>query len=272
MKTWLVGVMVVIYGACGDDGAVAIDAPAADTAPPAPSCYLDAVTPAPSCDFSCMTVAWPTTAPDPVVRRGIVYAFFGPEKVGGATVEVHGATDDALLGQTTSSAGPSTLGAYSVSVVTGGVAPRLYAKATKTGLLDGYEYDAYPAFDADHATGHSMQLVADSVLGDLYGSAGVVRDPTRGTLRIQALDCLQHGVAGATATIGDADAVVKYNSGGGAMIPAPFAVATDSSATIWVFNAPVGTQDVVIHAGELTYRASPIGSFANSSTFALRLP
>jgi hypothetical protein len=271
MKTWRIGVMVVIGGACGDDGAVGIDAPTADTAPPVPTCYLDSATPAPSCDFSCTTVAWPTTAPDPVLRKGSVSGFAGTGPLGGANVEVRTVTGDALIGQTTTGSGPSTLGKYTMSIATGGVAPTLYTKATMSGLLDGYEYDPYPTFEAAApAFGHNVLVVDAATLDELYQQAGVDRDPAMGTIQMQALDCLERAVAGVTATV--EDAVVKYNSGAGGTIASPFAVATDSSATIWVFNAPTGPLDVTIHAGELTYRALTVGSFANSWSYALRLP
>jgi hypothetical protein len=241
----------------------------ADAAPPEVKCWIDSASPI-SCDFSCAATSRPTAAPDPIMRSGSVREWRGTGVVSGATVEVRSAGDDTVLATTTTMSGVSTAGRFTTSIATGGTAPALYVKIIAAGHLESYEYDPYPAFDADHASGLVALTATDSVVGALYQSAGLTHDAARGTLQLQVLDCAEHGVSGATVAV--ADTGVRYNSGAGGTTADPRAIATDSSATAWLLDAPAGSLDLTIRAGEVTFRSWKIVSYANAFTYAQRVP
>jgi hypothetical protein len=149
-----------------------------------PDAAVDAE-PIPEGDFSCVDEPRFTTAPDPLPVSGQVMDWDGVP-LAGASVSVHDATTDALIVQTTTSAGLMNKGRYAVQVPTGGQARAIYRKLEAPGQLDTYAYDAWPEFTELR---FSVTMLDQANLDSFYQMAGMTPDPTKGVVWVQAVDC-----------------------------------------------------------------------------------
>ena len=113
--------------------------------------------------------------------------------VGGAAVEIHKPSDDALLVMGTA----ATNGIFALNVATAGVAPAIYRKATLAGRLDGYTYDPYPPFDTNHPN-RDIYAPTAANRDTYYAAAGIASDPAKSTVLVEIFDCLDLQVYGAT--------------------------------------------------------------------------
>lgn len=270
MRRALVGILWCV--ACGDDGGPAVVPDAQpDAAPPTVECWANSADKI-ACDFTCAGVAFPTTAPDPLSHTGSVSEMLGPT-IGGATVEVRDAATDAVLATATTNNGASMVGRFTASIATGGIAPTLYRKIVVSGHPDAYSYDATPAYDAARAANSFSVSPTQAKIDGFYASAFVSHSAGLSLVQLQIQDCAGHGVSGAQVTLEGATKVL-YNSGSGAKIPDPSAaaIATDSTATAWIVDGPVGVLHPTITAGDMTYRDVALAGYADLYTYALRRP
>lgn len=221
-------------------------------------------------ELSCSTTPWPTTAPDPLRVWGrVVNASNGHTPIMGALVEIR-ASDDSLLGQTTSGNDASFPGGYSMDLVTGGVAPTFYRKHTAPGFIDHYTNDAYAMFGAFPYQG-DMQTVA--ARDAYYQQVGVVPDPGKGTLQVAFYNCElwpdQRTVSGVTVAPPPGSTAVYYDD---ELRLDPELLETSSSGMVLLMNVTPGTVDVTAHVGELTYRSWPVTVRAGVWTESVRDP
>jgi hypothetical protein len=252
---------IAALAACGGGSNSKLDAPPAVLDAREPVCWKDSATMA-TCDWSCVGVAWPTTAPDPIALTGSTQmSLFGA--IGGATVTAYAVAGGTVLGTTTSSTVSTNKGHYTISVATGGTAPLTYRKVTLSGYLDGYGYDSTPAFDSAHAD-QILRLWDSGSINSVYQSFGEPYDANLGTLRIQAHDCAYNAVDNVVATT-SSTALIGYDPND------PTATAT-KFGTIWVLRAPVGDIDVDLQVGSISYRAWQLRAYADAVTGIDRYP
>ena len=185
---------MALVAACGGGGGASDDT-SGDDQPPGDAKHLDAAIDITeySGDFACNNVAWPATAPDPLSVIARVKDPVNGANVGGAAVEIHKPSDDALLVMGTA----ATNGIFALNVATAGVAPAIYRKATLAGRLDGYTYDPYPPFDTNHPN-RDIYAPTAANRDTYYAAAGIASDPAKSTVLVEIFDCLDLQVYGAT--------------------------------------------------------------------------
>jgi hypothetical protein len=215
-------------------------------------------------EFACTTVAWPTTAPDPLSLIARVKDPIGPVNVGGANVEIHKRSDDAVLVMGTAAGN----GIFALNVATAGAAPAIYRKATLAGRLDGYTYDPYPPFDTNHPQ-RDVYTPTAANRDTYYTAAGIASDPTKSTVLVEIFDCIDIQVYGATIEAPGAAKVIYFDDGG---VPNGSQLSTGSPGVAVALNVPPGAVDITVHAGSVVYRAVPVTSRANSFIYSPRLP
>ncbi len=215
-------------------------------------------------DFSCATVPWPATAPDPLSVIGRVTDPVGATNVGDATVEIHKRSDDSLVVSGTAASN----GIFAFNLATGGTAPAIYRKATIAGRLDGYTYDPYPPFDTNHPN-RGIYAPTAANRDTYYAAAGIAADPAKATVLVEIFDCLDLQVYGATIDAPGAAKVIYLDDNGA---PSAAQFSTGSPGVAVALNVPPGPADITVHAGSVVYRAVPVTSRANSFLYAPRLP
>jgi hypothetical protein len=221
-------------------------------------------------DWSCAGTPYPSTAPDPLVVRGFVTN--GSMGIGGATVEVHDATSDAPLAQAvTENTSVQSAGRYSMSIATGGTAPKLYRRISSANRLDSIAFDGIPV-----SSSYDLATVqrTDSETQHLYDVAGVARTLTKGAAQFYVFDCgippgTTRNVAGATVDVPPGATLVYMKSDGSLD---PTLTATSTMGAFLLFNVTPGFLDLTIHAGPITYRSWPVRVYANSWTLGPRHP
>ncbi len=223
-------------------------------------------------NFSCVGTPWPTTAPDPLAIEGTIEDDMTGGRLPGQSVEIH-AADGTLLAQMTTTDGPlaQQKGNYYVDVATGGVAPTIYRKASGSGYVDTYTFDAFAVFKSYPVT---TGLPTQSELDAVYQMAGLTSDPSKGTLLVDLYDCnppptAQHIGAGATIEAPLGARVVYQNP---SFQPDPSLDATTVAGSAVILGVTPGTVDVVVHAGDVTYRSWPVQVFAGARTISIRHP
>jgi hypothetical protein len=215
-------------------------------------------------DFTCSGVAWPATSPDPLSIIGRVTDPVAMTNVGGAMVELHKTSDDALLVM----GAAATNGIFAFNVATAGTAPAIYRKATLAGYLDGYTYDPYAPFDTSHSSRGIYTPTAAS-RDTFYAAAGIANDPARSTVLVEILDCIDLPVYGATVEAPGATRVIYLDDGGA---PSGSATSTGSPGIAVVLGVPAGAIDITVHAGSVVFRARPVTARANAFVYSPRLP
>ncbi|MBL0217968.1 MAG: hypothetical protein IPQ07_29325 [Myxococcales bacterium] len=215
-------------------------------------------------DFTCMGTAWPTTAPDPLSVIGRVTDPVTMANGGGATVELHKASDDALIVM----GAAATNGIFAFNLATAGVAPTIYRKATLAGSVDGYTYDPYAPFDGSHA-GRGIYAPTPASRDSYYTAAGLANDPAKGTVLVEIFDCLDLQVYGATIEAPGAAKIIYVDDSGA---PSGTATSTGSPGIAVVLGAPPGPIAITVHAGSVVFRAWPVTSRANAFVYSPRLP
>ena len=235
--------LVLLVAACGSDH----HAPMPDAAPLAG-------------DFSCAGVEWPTTAADMLTLPGqTVSQVLAP--ISGVTVEVHDATNDALLGSTTS----GYQGKYQIPITTGGVAPQLYRSTSLAGYVDTFEVERHAE---DKAYAIQMWMHTPAEMDAYYAAAGVTREPGMGTLELDIYDCAPKYVVGATIDAPGATVIYLDDN----LQPDPSLTAQTAGGGVLVLNAPVGTSDITVHAGPVIYRSWPVQVRADALVVSDRMP
>lgn len=215
-------------------------------------------------DFNCVNTPWPTTTTDPLSFQGRVTDPIGMANVGGAAVEIRKLSDDSVVVMGTA----ATNGIFAFNVPTGGAAPAVYRKASLAGRLDGYTYDPFPPFDANHA-GRGIYAPTAANRDMYYAAAGITADPAKGTVLVEVFDCIDLQIYGATVEAPTAGRVIYLDDGG---MPSGSATATGTPATAVLLNVPVGMLDATVHAGSVVYRPRPITVRANAFTYSPRNP
>ncbi len=252
-----------LLGACGGGGG---GGGGGDDQGPADAKHLDAAVDITelSGDFTCSGVAWPTTAPDPLSVIGRVTDPVAMSNVGGALVELHRTSDDALLVM----GAAATNGIFAFNVATAGTAPALYRKATLAGHLDGYTYDPYAPFDTSHSS-RGIYTPTPASRDTYYAAAGIPNDPARSTVLVEIIDCIDLPVYGATVEAPGATRIIYLDDGGA---PSGSATSTGSPGIAVVLGVPAGVIDITVHAGSVVYRVLPVTSRANAFVYSPRLP
>jgi hypothetical protein len=219
-------------------------------------------------DFACIDTPWPTTAPDPLRISGS----FGQAN---ATVEIHAASGDALLGQATTGGTASTIGKYAIDIATGGVAEDMYRKGSKTGYGDVLVYDPFPASrEFFENTPFSDPAFMDPSWVDVWGEHP---DPTKGSLALVVYDCTlppneMHPVAGATVDVPPGAHALYIPADHVISDATKFITETTATGTVSVTGLSPGTYDLPIHIGGYTYRSRPVEVRANTETYSPRVP
>lgn len=260
---WLTALALV--AACGGGGGSGDDV-AGDDQPPGDAKHLDAAIDVTelSGEFACNTVAWPTTAPDPLSLIARVKDPVAAVNVGDAAVEIRKRSDDTVVVMGTATTG----GLYALNVATGGMAPAIYRKATLAGRLDGYTYDPFPPYDTNHSN-RDIYAPTAANRGTYYAAAGITSDPAKSTVLVEIFDCIDIQVYGATIEAPGAAKIIYLDDGGA---PSGSQLSTGSPGIAVALNVPPGPVDITVHAGSIVYRAVPVTSRANSFIYSPRLP
>lgn len=176
----------------------ATDAASPDASPVPPVDAAPDATPADAgpYDFACSDDPPATTAPGTIsfsgsVRSGIVFT----DPVVGAAVQMRRLSTAELLSSATS----MEMGMFVVLVATGGVPVDAYARVTHASFPEHRFVPAGPA-SADLSMG-TLYLYDDMGWDDLAMVTGVTRDPTKGSLVVNVLDCTGTAVDGAAITL-----------------------------------------------------------------------
>lgn len=254
---------LALIGACG--GGSGADDVAGDDQPPGDAKRDSAIDVTELAgDFSCNTVPWPTTAPDPLSLVGRVTDPVTKTNVGDPTVEIHKRADDSVIVMGAGSAN----GIFAFNLTTGGTAPAIYRKATAAGRLDGYTYDPFPPFDTMRPNRNIYAPTAAN-RDTYYAAAGIAADPTKSTVLVEVLDCLDTVVYGATIDAPGAAKVIYLDDNG---MPSAAQLSTAGPGVAVALNVAAGAADITVHAGSVVYRAVPVTSRANAFIYAPRLP
>ena len=196
-------------------------------------------------------------APDPVTIRGDTFRFSSfantRDVVAGATVTAQGPTG-ALLAQTTS----DTTGAYTLTIPTGGTAPRVALRFEHVGdfittmVLDlRLDHDVV-APDATLYTIGDGPLWSGGSMASVYSSASLSVDPARSTIDVLARDCADQPLDGVEITITPAPQLASYLTTSG--LPSAALTGTNAPFTIAVaFNAVPGATHITARKPGLTF-------------------
>jgi hypothetical protein len=241
-------VFVLCVG-CGDDGAVALDAP-----PDSPEVVYD---------FSCMTDPPPTTADDPTSVNGTIRNLDDTQALAGIDVDVRRASDDTSLATAVTAAS----GTYQTTVATGGSAIEIYRRLSGPGATTTRVYDKrILAF-----TSNLINLLTTTAeRAELAAGFGVTLDPQTGDIATVVRDCSNAQVAGALIAVSPSATNIGYFGDDGVPDPARAATGPDGTAIAW--GVPVGPVSVTIVVGTTTFRSRPIAVEADALSLSFREP
>lgn len=231
------GVLLVLVGACGDDGGMtSIDArpvPATITIKGQAKAY--------------------TASNGTEPREGVLIAAYRHED------------ENTIVAQATS--GPD--GNYEITIETGGVALDGYFKGTLAGSMDTYLYPPWPV--AQDFEGATIAMLTPDIFELLANTFCGANQPMTGKAAITAvvLDSALHAVPGAT--VGSAPAATKYcyNEGG---YPNRTATATADDGTAYFLNLPPGKVTVNAMLAGSTYKTHSVLARADVFTTTLFQP
>ncbi len=157
-------------------------------------------------DFSCLGMAPPATAPDPLPVTGSVLSFTNgvAAPVTGATVVLHRRSDDVALAQATSASD----GLFMMSVASGGLAIDGYFTTQVAGYRPARADPGVPLTTDSEAL---VVVVSDAELTRWYAIGSDTYDSTASTLVTIASDCQRHQLTSSTLAV-DPTAQVIYDS------------------------------------------------------------
>jgi hypothetical protein len=209
-------------------------------------------------NFSCMGIAPPTTAPDPLSISGTITEGQSMTAASGAMVQAHKA-DGTTVGSSTTTSGS---GSFTLSVPTGGSALDGYVEVQASGELNAYVYPAAPMHMS--FSNFSDTLLASSDLGLAATVAGApAPDSSKAFIGVVITDCDNMPIKGATVTFSPMPAAVGYTSGG---LPSTSASATDNDGLALGFNAPAGMITVGASYMGVSLHAHIVKGYANGLT------
>ena len=265
------------YEAVGYDGGAASStdgatAPTADaTAMPDAPWGEDHFDAAPSVDamppnLSCMGIADPTTAVDPLVLSGSIMDLVSKSGIDGAAMEAFQISDDALL----ASGATMADGTFSLSIPTGGTALDAYAKASKAGYADTYFFPGYPT--AMGASGLQLVMAAPDQVGFIYLLGGVARQEGTATALTVVVDCAGQFVKGAQVALDPPAGKIAYLREGTTAIDST-STETASDGVAIGMNVPVST-DMTLSAtwNGHAFRSHKIKTRANAVVLTIIHP
>ncbi len=257
---WLTVVAGLGLAACGADDAEPV---VADTLP---ELHADGtVTPVSNgrYDLSCYGQDPPNKAADPVVLDAFNYDSYGIGPLADSVVDLVAIDDDRILDRTISDEG----GGLSFDIPTNGAPLHHYTRTALDGFVTSYVYPSGPLV-ADELN-RALPLLPPTWRAELAAFAGITLEPEAGIVEVIVTDCLGMRVEGATVTFEPAGDVVAYFD---PTFTDTSATATTDNGHAWAFNVPAGVVDATITLGDLTWRARPVRSFADSRTLSWRAP
>lgn len=257
---------ILVLAGCGStpaalDAAPGGDAPAIDTAIAQP---MDASPDAPGADLGCLGLPPPTTAPDPLMVEGTLFAVehYEVTPVAAATVVLLRHGTNAVIAQTTTAAD----GAFAMTVTSGGVPVDGYFTVAAAG------YRATRVEPGDPLSGgeNVLMLVADDVeLARWYAAANTTFTPGAATLVTASVDCSRDTLDGSTITVAPSPGTVTYYDAPGKKWDVGLAASTNG------FSLVTGAASTVTATARLGSTALPPHSItvpANALTIALLTP
>ncbi len=250
--------VLVLFVGCGDDGV----APATPDARPVPADAPSAD--ASLYDFGCLGTPAPTTAPDPTSTGGVIRNLTDTQPVAGITVELHRASNDAIVGSSVS----TSTGMYQSSVVTGGAAFDVYSKLTGTGFSPRRVY--FSSILSANATASKLSVSTPSEDAAITSAFGITTDPQRGSVAVLVDDCAGVRVAGAQISVSPTPTSIGYFNDTGA--PDQARTSTGALGLALAANVPAGAVTVTVTYGTTTWRARPIVVEAGVTTVSFRRP
>jgi hypothetical protein len=261
MRTILFTCALAALGACQDD--LLNDLPDASPDP-------DSVTLPPG-DFSCVDVAWPTTAPATLTLSGKVIDSGSGIGVGGATVDLLDANSGAVLASGSSDTAAATVGNYAIDLATGGTAPEVIRRARSFGRVDGYEVDPVPVSSALLARDQFIPSNTPEMHDGYLTIGGIVPDPAAGILTVYVTDCAGAPLAGATVDVEGAEDLT-YLTAAHQVDWSAGLTETSSDGGALAANVPAGPVEVTVTLPGVTYRHRPAWSFAGADVTVVRFP
>lgn len=255
----LLAFSALILVACGDNGggSSSDDAAIGDDAQPQP---IDASTidapPAPAM----------ITITGTAVSRGLG----GTTPVVGATIGGYRNSNDTTpIAMTTTNA----QGAFTLTVVTGGVALDGYLKATASGMVDTYLYPPSP-IAADTTAPINMVATNDRML--LYTFAQVSEVPGSGLIALVVVNgstAQSTPVAGAAVASTPASGAYRYSNPSTGLPGNAAFTQTSADGLAYMFNAP-GDAVVTVSATKAgtTFKSHPVKAWAGKLTTTLITP
>jgi hypothetical protein len=252
------------HDAAGVDAANAVDASAdasaADSAP-VDATALEAGSDASDggLDFSCLGDALPSTAPASITLGGQTTDYSGAG-LAGVDLQAHNASGTGI-GMTTSGSG----GAFTLTVVTGGVPIAGFLEASMSGAMTTYVFPPMPlASDEPNLVIPVVTPIEFVLLAEVAGQS---QASTNGAIAVQVEDCGGLAVAGATVTTASGTVVYLQNG-----VPSTTATATDSDGAALVFDVPPGAVAVGASVQGMTLRAHAVTSVAGALTATIVSP
>jgi len=217
---------------------------------------------APEPDFSCEGVPWPTRAPDPMLLGGGVYDTTSDDPLAGAAVTVLSMARGTTLAETTSDA----VGAYSVSLPTGGEALALYTKVEAPGYVPSYAFPPYAFWQDEPSRNLPVFSLRDlEALAPLLGGGP---NPDLSVVIVNARDCAGDAVEGATVSLSPSALFTGYFDDAG-VHPGD---TTSSEGILVGAGVEPGPLEVTITYAGHTWRTWTIETFPGSMVYTPRRP
>lgn len=196
-------------------------------------------------DLSCVGVAVPATAADPITLGGTVETFalgVGAQPVDGAAlVSFRTGKPDVLARGATGASGAFTTGA----LATGGHPLDAYLKATKPGYRTTFLYPPYPF--AQSAAAIPLPMISDPLFASVTSAMGATQDDhADGALLVAVVDCSGHLVPGATLTVERGHTAVGHTYDLGPVVPG-------AGGVFLVLDVPDGKVGVSARDGDTTF-------------------
>ncbi|CAN5387064.1 hypothetical protein BH11MYX1_BH11MYX1_39540 [soil metagenome] len=165
-----------------------------------------------------------STAPDPLTIKSYAFGYLDfmntRAPASGAAIQAYDASGT-LRAETTTAAD----GTYTLSIATGGVAPRLSVRGILAGSWQTDEFYAAP-LDADLTTFATetrpfgeVPIWSGGSMASIYLILGATLDPATGTVNVTTLDCSGNPLGGVSVTLDPPAKRSVYIDGNGAAVP-----------------------------------------------------
>ena len=172
----------------------------------------------------------------------------GTTAVAGVTIAAYANSNESTaIAMATSDA----QGAFSITVMTNGMALDGYLLATKSGYVDLYMYPSSPFIG--NYTDADLNMITPSNKDFLNNLAGGNQMAGKGLIGLAVLDAAGMPVAGATVSSTPAAGGYRYTGSGG--LPSSTAMMTSADGVAFMFNVPNGPITISASKSGMTFKS-----------------